>query len=168
MLIKQAGFDAAIVSAVALQHHERYNGEGYPRGLKGERIHEFARIVAVADTYDAITSNRVYKKASLPHEAYEMLAGSGNSVFDFKVVKSFLHNIAAYPAGTFVQLSTGELGAVVETFKGHSLRPRVRVLFAPDGEKMKISYEVNLNEQPELNIVKVVNYPSATLGKGFP
>jgi HD-GYP domain-containing protein (c-di-GMP phosphodiesterase class II) len=165
-LIKQSDFDSAIVSAVALQHHERHNGEGYPLGLKEEKIHEFARIVAVVDTYDAITSNRVYKKASLPHEAYEMLAGSGNYAFDYDIVKAFLHNIAAYPSGTFVQLNTGELAAVVETFKGYSLRPRVRVLFTPDGKKMEKYYEVNLHEQPGLNIVRVLNDFKALLSTG--
>ncbi|KJS15848.1 MAG: phosphodiesterase [Peptococcaceae bacterium BRH_c4b] len=156
-LIKQAGFDGALVSAVALQHHERHNGEGYPRGIKEDRIHEFARIVAVADTYDAITSDRVYKKASLPHVAYEMLAGSGDYDFDYSVVNAFLHNIAAYPTGTFVELNTGELGAVVETFRGNSLHPRVRVLFAPDGSYMENCYEISLHEEPGLSIIRVLD-----------
>lgn len=155
-LIKQAGWDGSLIPSVALQHHERYNGQGYPNGMKGNEIHEFARIVAVCDTYDAVTADRVYKKAVLPHEAYELMAGSGDFLYDYNVVKAFLHNVAAYPAGTVVKLSTGEIGAVVETIKGHSLRPRVRILFGPDGEYLKDYREISLSESKDIFIVGVI------------
>lgn len=138
----RCGFDilrmqksVSLVSArVALEHHERYNGSGYPQGLKGEEIHEFARITGVVDVYDALTADRVYRRAYPPHEAYEMLAGSGNFTHDFEIVKAFLANVAAYPVGTLVQLNSGDVGVVTGTARGHSHRPRVRLLYRPSGE----------------------------------
>lgn len=155
-LIKKTGWDGALIPIVALQHHERYNGQGYPKGMKGDEIHEFARIVAVADTYDAITADRVYKKAVLPHEAFEMMAGSGDYLYDFDIIKAFWHNIAAYPTGTIVELSTGEIGMVVETAKGHSLRPTVRLLLSPDGKYIRDYREIPLAESAEVSVVRVI------------
>lgn len=137
----QCGFDilrlqkeVSLVSAlVALEHHERYNGSGYPQGLKGEEIHEFARITGVVDVYDALTADRVYRRAYPPYEAYEMLAGAGNFTHDYRIVKAFLYNVAAYPVGTMVELNNGEIGVVTGTARGHSHQPRVRLLYHADG-----------------------------------
>lgn len=155
-LIRKTGWDGAAIPFVALQHHERYNGQGYPNGMKGDEIHEFARIVAVADTYDAITADRVYKKAVLPHEAFEMMAGSGDFLFDYNIIKAFWHNIAAYPIGTIVELSTGEIGVVVETAKGQSLRPTVRLLLSPDGKYVRGYREISLMESGDVSVVRVI------------
>ena len=148
----QYGFDilrmqkeVSLVSArVALEHHERYNGSGYPRGLKGEEIHPFARITGVVDVYDALTADRVYRRAYPPCEAYEMLAGAGNYTHDYKIVKAFLTNVAAYPAGTMVRLNNGAIGVVTGTARGHSHQPQVRLLFHPSGEPCREPYDLDL------------------------
>ncbi|MBC7326124.1 MAG: HD-GYP domain-containing protein, partial [Moorella sp. (in: Bacteria)] len=88
----QYGFDilqmqkgvGPVSALVALEHHERYNGSGYPRGLKGEAIHQFASITGVVDVYDALTADRVYRRAYPSYEAYEMLAGAGNFTHDYR------------------------------------------------------------------------------------
>ncbi len=143
---------------VALQHHERYNGEGYPKGLDGDGIHEFSQIVGMADVYDAMTVDRVYRRAHPPNEAYEMLAGSGDFFFNYKLVQYFLKNIAAYPAGSIVKLSSGETAAVMETPKGFSLYPRIKVLYDAEGNKLAEPVDIDMAKQNTITIVKVLEH----------
>ncbi|OIQ59145.1 Cyclic di-GMP phosphodiesterase [Moorella thermoacetica] len=168
----QCGFDilrlqekVSLLSArVALEHHERYNGSGYPRGLKGEEIHEFARITGVVDVYDALTADRVYRRAYPPHEAYEMLAGAGNFIYDYRIVKAFLFNVAAYPVGTLVELNNGEMGVVTGTARGHSHQPRVRLLYHSDGTPYKEPVTIDLTVDLHRFVSRVL--PAAALPVG--
>ena len=147
----------ALAAIIALQHHERYNGEGYPKGLSGNNIHEFSQIVGITDVFDAMTADRVYRKAHPPFEVYEMLAGSGNYFFDYKLVLAFLGNIAAYPAGSLVRLSSDEIAIVVETPKGFSLYPIVKILYDAGGNKLAEPLDLDLSQQKEKTIVKVLS-----------
>ena len=113
---------------VALQHHEKFDGTGYPRGLAGEAIHEFSRIVSIADVYDAITSDRPYRKALLPHEAYELLQMTGTQHFDPTILPIFLGKIAVYPVGATVRLNTGDIGIVTSVEPGLPTRPVIRLI----------------------------------------
>jgi HD-GYP domain-containing protein (c-di-GMP phosphodiesterase class II) len=140
-------------ATILLQHHERYDGTGYPYGLKG--IHHYATICGIADVFDALTADRVYRKAVPVHEAYESIAGSGNYLFDYSFVRAFLENVAAYPSGTLVRLSTGEVAIVVETPRGAALYPVVRVLFDQKGRPIE-PYQIHLAEQQDVVISKVV------------
>lgn len=148
---------SSISRLVVYQHHERYNGEGYPRSLKELEIHQFAQITGMVDMYDALTANRVYRAAFLPHEAYEMIAGSGNYLFDFDIIEPFLSNIAAYPAGSIVELSTGEIAVVVSTKKGFPLYPKVRMLLDEKGRAMQEPVELDLFGCRNVVICRVVN-----------
>lgn len=110
-------------------HHEKYNGTGYPFSLEGKSIPIFARILAIADVYDALTSERSYRKAWQPYEAVEYIMGCATEFFDFNVLHAFLKTVAAYPIGTMVQLSNGALAVVVRTpVNNNTLRPIVRLL----------------------------------------
>ncbi|MFV0343395.1 MAG: HD-GYP domain-containing protein [Anaerocolumna sp.] len=109
-----------------LEHHERYDGSGYPRGLKGEEITIFGRIIAVADTYDAMTSDRAYRNAFVPSETVEYLMGTGNQLFDATVIDAFVRCVTVYPMGTCVELSDGTKGIVIKNHKDCVLRPIVR------------------------------------------
>lgn len=142
---------------VVYQHHERYNGEGYPQRLKDTEIHQFAQITGMVDMYDALTANRVYRAAFPPHEAYEMIAGAGNYLFDFDIIKPFLSNIAAYPAGSIVELSTGEIAVVISTKKGFSLYPKVRMLLDKEGKAIQEVVELDLFGSRNIVIRRVVN-----------
>ncbi|MFX4301673.1 HD-GYP domain-containing protein [Alicyclobacillus tolerans] len=127
LLIQQPSIHS-LSAHCALQHHERMNGKGYPRRLKGMEIHEFGRIMAVADVYDALTSNRVYRKAFLPHEAVEMLyAGSGVD-FDPEFIRLFVKHVNVYPPGVPVVLNGIFEGVVVRNNPQNLLRPVVRIL----------------------------------------
>ncbi|MEW6572643.1 MAG: HD-GYP domain-containing protein [Bacillota bacterium] len=146
---------SATSACIALQHHERFQGQGYPRGLKGGEIHEFAVICGVADVFDALVADRVYRKAYPVHEAYELIAGSGNFLFDYRIVQAFLQNVAAYPVGTLVRLSTGQIGVVVETQRGLTLYPKVRILFDGQGSACE-PYEIDLWKERQVLVSRVI------------
>jgi len=96
-----------------LMHHEREDGKGYPSGIKGNNINRYAKIISVADVYDALTSERVYKKRSTPFDTFGELIGIGYGYFDTKVLLTFLSNISSYYSGTFVKMNNGEMGKVI-------------------------------------------------------
>jgi len=157
----------SILSAhVAYQHHERHNGEGYPRGLKGDEIQEYARIVAIAEQYDSLISDRPWRAAHLPHEAVEIIAGGGDYYFDYRVVKPFLENVAVYPVGTLVELNDGTRGVVTQVQKGLTLRPSIRLLRYEDGTAIKPPIEVRLLDHPTLLVSRVLTDPSDVLPAG--
>ena len=117
-----------LVAHCAYQHHERLNGSGYPRGLGEEDIHLFGKIIAVADVFDAITSNRVYHDALLPHEALEILYTGSNRLYDATIVEAFRRSIVLYPNGLSVKLSNGDKGIVCKQNKGMNERPIIRIV----------------------------------------
>ncbi|NGM83044.1 HD-GYP domain-containing protein [Paenibacillus sp. 7124] len=129
----------------AYQHHERINGSGYPRGIRGPEIHEYAKWIGVADSYDAMTSNRVYKKALLPHQAVEALYVGSGTLYEQNQLEIFRDRVAIYPIGLNVKLSTGETGVVVSIDPSLPHRPVVRVIEGPEGEKVT-PYEIDLRK----------------------
>ncbi|MBL0385380.1 HD-GYP domain-containing protein [Tumebacillus sp. ITR2] len=146
--------DISILSAhIALQHHEKIDGTGYPRGLKGDEIHLYARITAVADVYEALTANRVYRKGQLPHLALELLLGSCGTHFQTDIVQKFLKTVSIYPLGMTVTLNTGVEGVVTSIEPHHPQRPTIRVLKNERGEDLNTPYELNLMEHLTTMIV---------------
>lgn len=122
-------FDISQNSRIAaLQHHEHYNGEGYPSKISGQDIHLFGRIVCLVDVYDALTSDRPYRKAMLPSDAMEYIMSGFNTLFDPEIVRALTRKVAPYPVGTILRLSTGELCIVTENHEGTGLRPVVRIV----------------------------------------
>lgn len=107
-----------------LQHHEKINGSGYPMGATEDKIHIFAKIIAVADIYDALVTERPYKKAFTPRDAVEMIMAMTGEL-DLKVMQSFLESVILYPVGTNVDLSNGEKAKVVANNPKYVLRPTV-------------------------------------------
>ena len=125
-----------------LEHHERFDGTGYPRQKVGKDIGLFARIIAVADVYDALTSDRPYKKRAIPSEAMEYIMGGGGTFFDIDVVKQFSKIVAPYPVGTCVSLTNNLVGIVVENFSDCCLRPKIKVI--KNGSEFIEPYLINL------------------------
>lgn len=124
-----------------LDHHERYNGYGYPRQLKGEEISFFGRIIAVADTYDAMASDRCYRKALPLAEIIEYLMANAGELFDFDVVKKFVNCTSVYPTGACVELSDGKLAIVVKNHNDCILRPLIRLIDTM--EEIDLMYDHN-------------------------
>ena len=110
------------------QHHERHDGLGYPLNLKEDNITLFARIIAISDVYDTLTSSTPNKKATVPSEAMEYIMASGGSRFHPDLVKVFATKIAPYPVGTCVKLSNGYTAIVVENYATCCLRPLLRII----------------------------------------
>lgn len=125
-----------------LMHHERHDGLGYPHGARNEEINPIGKILAICDVYDALTSDRPYRKAWSPSEAIEYLMGNSGIRFNPEITNSFLQMIAPYPAGTTVRLSDGKKGIVVKNSLDMKLRPIVRIIM-DNGENVE-PYEVNL------------------------
>lgn len=96
-----------------LMHHEREDGKGYPSGIKGANKSLYAKIISVADVYDALTSERAYKKRITPFDTFRELISIGYGYFDTKVLMTFLSNISCYYNGTIVKMNTGEMGKVI-------------------------------------------------------
>jgi HD-GYP domain-containing protein (c-di-GMP phosphodiesterase class II) len=115
-----------LVHAVVRDHHERVDGSGYPRGLSGDRLGEFARIAAVADVYDAITSQRPYAPAEPPHVGVRVIAAGAGTAFDPGVVRVFRLLVMPYPVGTEVALPDGRFGVVAEVDADRPYEPVVR------------------------------------------
>jgi HD-GYP domain-containing protein (c-di-GMP phosphodiesterase class II) len=132
-ILRRVGPIPMVSAHVAYQHHEKFDGSGYSRALSGEDIHLYARIVAVADLYDAITSDRPYRKAFLPHEAYEIMSASRGAKLDPQLLDIFLENVALYPIGATVLLDTGEIGVVVEVYPKMQARPCVKIILDRSG-----------------------------------
>ncbi|OXM88113.1 HD-GYP domain-containing protein [Paenibacillus rigui] len=147
----------------AFQHHERENGSGYPRGIKGDEIIDFAKWIAVADSYDAMTTHRPHRLAMLPHQAMEVLFAGVGTLYEHKKVALFRDNVAIYPLGLTVVLSTGEKGVVVRINPNVPQRPIVRVLADPDGQKVSQPYEVDLSERLTVFVSDVDDWSEANV-----
>ena len=127
-ILKKRGNVPAPSMIVCYAHHERYDGSGYPRGVAGEEIHEYARLAAIADVFDAVTADRPYRPGLMLHEAYDLLMASSGTHFDQRLLAKFLQSIAVYPVGSVVELSDGAVAVVKSVHQGISWRPTVQLL----------------------------------------
>ena len=118
----------AHIRQMVYQHHEWLNGSGYPLGLKGDEISEYAKVIAIVDMYDALTSDRPFRKALDPQEANERMLAASIEQLDPELVKKFVKIIIPYPVGTVVKLTNGEIGVVTEIDIDYPLRPKVKVV----------------------------------------
>lgn len=152
-ILKKSDNISSISAIIAFGHHERLDGSGYPMNLKGDSIHQFTRIVSVADVYDAMTSNRAYRKRMQPHEALEYLTALSNQLFDMEIVNTFRKYVAIYPEGSGVILSNRQRGIVVRNNQNLPTRPVVRIIYDEYNNKLNSYYELDLAEKLNLFIV---------------
>lgn len=140
-----------LIAHCAYQHHEHVDGSGYPRGLKNNEIHQFAKIIAVAEKFDHMIRN----KAMLPHEAIEVLYGYCYIRYDIEIIEAFKKSVAIFPIGVTVTLSTGERGVVIGYNQKHPQRPKVRIFMDRTGKKLAISEFFDLDLLSELTTMIV-------------
>lgn len=139
-IIKEIAFLDKSVSYGVLMHHERLDGSGYPLGLKGEAIHSFAKIIAIADVFDAINSNRGYRGKKLPFEALQLVKNESLGKLDYEYVKIFLEHIVCYYTGEEVVLNTNEKCKIIQMNVNNLEKP----LVLKDGEFIDLEKDKDL------------------------
>ncbi len=142
------------IATIALQHHEAYDGTGYPRKSKGDDISEFAKIVGICDVYAAMTRKRSYRDEELSYNAMKTILGEANRKFDPQIVKVFLSNMAIHPVGSIVQLNNNIIGRVVSANPELPLRPKIAIIIDEFGDKLQEEKIIDLQERTNLFIKK--------------
>jgi HD-GYP domain-containing protein (c-di-GMP phosphodiesterase class II) len=148
---------------IALQHHERINGYGYPEGRKDNDINKLAKIVAIADVYDALTSDRPQRRALSPNESLEYIMASGGTLFDFNMVLAFSKAVVPYSEGTIVRLTNGDIAIVEENHPNYPLRPKLKIIKALDNSTNKNTH-IDLMEELYL-VIDGVQYDVPSFSK---
>ena len=143
---------SAYVKVAALMHHERSDGSGYPLKLKKDEINEIAKIVAICDVFDNLITGRDTNEPKPVYEVIEYLVGMSNIYFDEEIVKKFTANIAAFPTGSGVRLSSSEKGLVIKQNNSMPMRPVVKIIYDKNGKLLAEPYEIDLLEELTLFI----------------
>lgn len=128
-ILEQAGDIAPISMDIAANHHERIDGKGYPQGMSGTEVSQYARMIGIVDTYDAMTADRCYKDGMNPISAFKRLMKETKTCFDAKLVSLFIQAIGVHPVGTLVQLKSQKLAIVTQTNFVDPLKPMVKVFY---------------------------------------
>ena len=155
-ILYQMGKRYQWLAQTALQVHERADGSGYPKGLRGEEISELASIIGLADTYVAMIRNRPYRKKFIQTNAVKYIIKEAKGQFPPPILKVFLKQISLFPVNTPVRLNNKSLGRVLSTDKKQPLRPTIELLFDAQGNKLKNGEIIRLSENPLLYIVESI------------
>ncbi len=147
------------IGIIALQHHERWDGEGYPKKISGKQISLAARIVSVADSFEAMVSERPYRNSMIGYAAMRAILGDNGRRFDPEILRVFIKSMGIYPLGSIVLLSNSCIGRVVETNGDAPLRPRVKVMIKKDGAMVENDEGevIDLNVEKKIFIAKAVD-----------
>lgn len=162
----ELGFDilrkkngVSLLSAhVALQHHEKFDGSGYPRGLLGQEISELAKIVSITAIYDNLVSVSREIGRVLPHQAVEYMTSYSGKWFDPDILQVFIKTIALFPVGSTVLLNSGDLGLVTKANKNFPTRPTIRVFKDYQGTDLNPPFEIDLAKNIDYFVKDILNY----------
>jgi len=145
-LCKREGFDSPIVIDMTANHHERLDGSGYPRGIKGDKISKLAKITAIVDVYDAMTGDRPYKKGEHPLKIFRFLLNK-KAQFDQSLVQQFIKYLGVHPVGSLVKLSNEKLAIVIEGNRIDPLKPKVKIIYNLKSERMTNASNCDLTHE---------------------
>ncbi|MBF0496090.1 MAG: HD-GYP domain-containing protein [Deltaproteobacteria bacterium] len=148
-LLKNADHVSREVIECALFHHERYGGQGYPRGLKANEIPLAAQVISLADVYDAMTSDRIYRKKISPHETLRIMYAGRAVQFDPALVANLVKCLGVYPIGSLVKLNTGEMGLVVDIDSYDLMHPKIILINGSDASGRHLPQVLDLARQSE-------------------
>lgn len=155
------------VGIIALQHHERWDGEGYPRRLAGEAIDLGARIVSVADAFEAMVCEKPYRNSMIGYQAMKNLLSDNARRFDPEVLKAFIKTMGIYPIGSIVLLNTGAIARVIEGHSDAPLRPKIRILVDEFGNAFNNDDGeiINLLQEKSMFIARAIDPKELTKGR---
>ena len=128
-VLVEMGIPDSIVRTIG-EHHERLDGYGYPEGLRGDEISQFGRMIAIVDTYDAITADRCYKVGTSSKKALQILLGDAPGKYDEWLVTQFVQCIGVFPAGSLVKLDDEKIAMVIKQNNGQAAKPVVKVFYS--------------------------------------
>lgn len=151
------------IADIALQHHEKFGGGGYPRQIKAKEIAEFARIVAIADVFDAITKARSYKNETISYVALNDMLSKSKEQFDPHILKTFLSILSIYPVGSIVRLNNNAIAIIVKANETNPIRPYIKILVDEFGDKVEENIFYDLADRPQITIKKVVDHSKLKL-----
>ncbi len=155
-LLSKAGEEYKWLAEVVYQTHEREDGSGYPKKLKGQEIHEYAKILSVTDTFVAMTHNRPYRPALLGFKAIQEILHAFKGKFDPRILRLLLTQLTVFPLKSYVRLNNGTIGMVVKTNEVMPLNPTIKVLFDGQGRPVNEEKIMDLSQSPFLHVSEVV------------
>jgi HD-GYP domain-containing protein (c-di-GMP phosphodiesterase class II) len=151
-IIMEQGKEFEWLAEIIYQEHERERGQGYPRGLKGDEIHEFSKIIGIVDIYEALINTRPQRKRFLPYTAVKMIIGTQKRYFSPQIIKALLSQLFVFPLNCWVKLNNNMIGKVIETNEKQPLRPKVEVWYDAKGNKLDEGKVISLADSPLLYI----------------
>ncbi|MFC3094157.1 HD-GYP domain-containing protein [Alteromonas sediminis] len=153
--LEKEGIDKSLIRTVS-EHHERLDGKGYPAGKSGEKISQEGRMIAIADVYDALTADRVYKAGMPSQKALQILLKDSPHKYDHDLLQKFIKCMGIYPVGTLVKLTNERVGMVMEQNSDAPLKPIVRMFYSTRGNHYLEPKDLDLNSSTTVRIEKPV------------
>ncbi|MNS17360.1 Cyclic di-GMP phosphodiesterase response regulator RpfG [compost metagenome] len=155
-MLRQVGRALSAPSKIiALQHHERWDGQGFPSGLAGNDIHEFAQIAAIVNAYDNLSHLTFDGQPTPPGEVIEFLMAAGGTLFNPQMAETFIKMLVPYPLGSYVSLSNRSEGFVSGVDRSVPMRPIVRIVIEPEGLSASRPYDLDLREHSDVTVLNV-------------
>lgn len=160
-LLKHLKDDYPYVVETAYQEQEREDGSGYPQGLKATEIGEFAKVVGIADVFEALVHGRAYRDGFITYHAIQKIIENKSKQFNVKVIRGLVNSVSMFPVGSYVKLSSDEVARVITVNRLRPVRPVVEVVEDADGRKLQTPLRINLEEEPLLYITKPITEHSS-------
>ncbi|GAA6206022.1 MULTISPECIES: HD-GYP domain-containing protein [Thalassotalea] len=156
---KREGYSSPILTDMLVNHHERLDGSGYPRGIAGDKISKLSRITAIVDVYDAMTADKPYKKAMLPQAVFRHLLNEKKK-FDADIVQQFIKYLGIHPVGSLVELSNEKIAIVIEGNRTDPLKPKIKVIYSLklNSYTKPVEFDLTQEEFVIINSIKASDY----------
>ncbi len=156
-ILSKFGTEYAYLAECALQIHERIDGSGYPRGLQGDEIHEYAQIIGLVDIYEALIHSRPQREKILHFYAVKEIIKSGKGKFQQRYLKALLNTFSIFPLGSYVRLNSGAIGRVILTYPDQPMRPRLQIVYDSQSKRVLTERLINLPDHSLLYILDSVS-----------
>lgn len=155
-IVLEYGNEYHDIAQILYQEHERYDGSGYPKGLKGDEIHEAAAIIGILDNYDALVNSRSYREGLLPSDAMKEIIRRCKGLFPVRIIKRLLRLLTVYPLRSYVRLNNGSIGMVKRVNTLWPLKPTVRIIHDAQGKRVTDERVIDLAANPLLYVKEVI------------